>query len=53
MEKPRYSRTKANLNLSFQTSSSTKNNKLKTLTLGGKLHPKESKKVFFFQQTQK
>ena len=41
MEKPRYSMTKPNLNLSFHTSSPIKNNKWKTLILGGKLYPRK------------
>jgi hypothetical protein len=39
--------------ISFHKSSPTKDNRCKTLTQGGKLHPRKSKKVFFVQQTQK
>jgi hypothetical protein len=39
--------------ISFHTSSPTKNDRWKTPTQGGKLHPRKSKKVIFFQQTQK
>ena len=38
---------------SFHKSSPTKDNRWKTPTQGGKLHPRKSKKAIFFQQTQK
>jgi hypothetical protein len=49
MEKPRYSMTKQ----IHTKSSPTKDNRWKMPTQGGKLHPRKSKKVIFFQQTQK
>jgi hypothetical protein len=39
--------------ISFYKSSPTKDNKWKTPTQGGKLHPRKTKKVIFFQETQK
>jgi hypothetical protein len=39
--------------LSFHKSSPTKDKRWKTPTQGGKLHPRKSKKVIFFQQTRK
>jgi hypothetical protein len=55
MEKPKYSMTKQNLHNIFpqiQQFSPTKNNRWKTRTHGGKLHPRKGKKIIF-QQTQK
>jgi hypothetical protein len=37
----------------MQYLSTTKGNRWKTPIQGGKLHPRKSKKVIFFQQTQK
>jgi len=53
MEKPRYSMTKLNLHNIFHNSSSTKDNRWKTLIQGENLHPRKSKKVIFLQQTEK
>jgi hypothetical protein len=39
--------------VSFHKSSPTKDNRWKTPAKGGKLHPRVSKKVIIFQQTQK
>jgi hypothetical protein len=44
--------TRTNCTVSFHKTSPTKDNKWKTPTQGGKLHPRKSKKVIF-QQTQK
>jgi hypothetical protein len=53
MENPRYYITKPNLHIIFDNPSPTKDNKWKTPTQGGKLYPRISKKVIFFQQTPK
>ena len=39
--------------MSFHKSSPTKDNKWKTPTQGGRLHPRKSKKVIFYQQNPK
>jgi hypothetical protein len=53
IEKPRYSTTKPNFHtISLHKSSPTKDNRWKTPTHGGKLHPRKSKNIIF-QQTQK
>jgi hypothetical protein len=49
VEKPRYSMTKSNLH----NSSPIKDNKWNIPTQGGKLYPRKSKKVIFFQSPQK
>jgi hypothetical protein len=53
MEKPRYSMIEPNCPISLHKSSPTKYNRWKTPTQEGKLHPRKSKKVIFFQKTQK
>jgi hypothetical protein len=53
MEKPRYSMTKSNLHSISHKSSISKDNRWKTPTQGGKLHPRKSKKEIFFQQTKR
>jgi hypothetical protein len=45
--------TEKNETKSFHKFSPTKNKRGKTPTLGEKLHPSKSKKLIFFQQTQK
>jgi hypothetical protein len=53
MEKTRYSIKKKQIYIiSFHKFSPIKDNRWKTATQGGKLHPRKSKKVIF-QQTQK
>jgi hypothetical protein len=53
MEKPKYSMKKPNLHNTFpKISSLTKDNIWKMPTQGGKLHPRKSKEVIFFQQNQ-
>jgi hypothetical protein len=53
MKKLRYSMSKPNPHNIFHKSSPTKDNRWKTPAQGGKLHPRKSKKVIIFQQTQK
>jgi hypothetical protein len=50
MEKPKYSMTKPNSEISLHESSPSKDNKGKTPIQGWKLHPRKSKKVIL-QQT--
>jgi hypothetical protein len=53
MEKQRYSMKIQIYTISFYQSSPTKDNRYKTSTQGGKIHPRKSKKLIFFQQTPK
>jgi hypothetical protein len=52
MEKPRHSMTKQIYTISSHKNSPTKDNRWKTPTEEGKLHPRKSKKIIF-QETQK
>jgi hypothetical protein len=45
--------TKTKYTLSLHKCRCTKDNRWKTPTQGGKLHPRKNKKIIFFQQTQK